>query len=74
MLLTMLRNGRQHLSGIARLAPHLMHKNRDALLKRAAGMSHRQIRELASELEPNPDAPAGIRKLPDRRSPALASP
>ena len=71
MLLSMLRDGRLHLSGIARLAPHLTRGNRDAVLKRAAGMSHRQIKELVSELEPKPDAPARIRKLP--RRPALAS-
>jgi 5-methylcytosine-specific restriction endonuclease McrA len=66
MLLTMLRDGRLHLSGIARLVPHLTRENRDAILKRAAGMSHRQIKELVSELEPKPDAPTRIRKLPDR--------
>jgi hypothetical protein len=66
MLLPMLREGRLHLSGIARLAPHLTPENRDAVLKRAAGMSHREVKELVSELEPKPDAPAKIRKLPDR--------
>ena len=65
VLLTMLRDGRLHLSGIARLAPHLTRENAAAVLKRAAGMSYRQIRELVSELEPKPDVASTIRKLPD---------
>ena len=63
VLLEMLRDGRLHLSGIARLAPHLTHENLEAVLKRACGMSHREIRELVSELEPRPDVAPGIRKL-----------
>jgi hypothetical protein len=73
MLLSMLRDGRLHLSGIARLVPHLTHENRDTVLKRATGMSHRQVKELVSELEPKPDAPARIRKLPDRSSRATVA-
>jgi hypothetical protein len=73
MLLRMLRDGRLHLSGIARLVPHLTRENRDAVLKRATGMSHRQIKELVSELEPKPDAPAKIRKLPDRSAPTSST-
>jgi len=50
VLLEMLRDGRLHLSGIARLAPHLTRQNADAVLKRACGMSHREIRELVSRV------------------------
>jgi hypothetical protein len=67
LLLAMLADGRLHLSGIARLAPHLTRENRDALLARAAHRSKRQIEELVAELAPRPDAPALIRKLPGRR-------
>ena len=73
LLLPMLRDGRLHLSGVARLVPHLTLENRDAVLKRAAGLSHRQVKELAAELEPKPDAPARIRKLPDRSSRSRAT-
>jgi hypothetical protein len=76
MLLAMLRDGRLHLSGIALLARHLTPENRDDILRRAAGKAHRQLKELAAELEPKPDAPAKIRKLPARRgvlTPADAS-
>ena len=75
LLLTMLADGRLHLTAIAKLAPHLTLENREALLKRAAHRSRRQIEELVAELSPRPDAPAVMRKLPDRRagatSPAL---
>jgi len=55
----------EHLSGIARLAPHLSRENAGAVLARASGMSHREIRELVAEL-PLPDVATSIRKLPER--------
>jgi hypothetical protein len=67
MLLTMLRDGRLHLSGAAKLAPHLTRTNRGGLLKRATHKTKRQIEELIAELAPRPEAPAVLRKLPDRR-------
>jgi hypothetical protein len=74
-LLTMLADGRLHLTAIAKLAPHLTLQNREALLKRAVHRSRREIEELVAELSPRPGAPAVMRKLPDRRngttSPAL---
>jgi len=70
VLLAMLRDGRLHLSGIAKLAKHLTRENRDAVLKRAAGVSHQGIKELVRELDPQPDAPPTIRKLPDRAATA----
>ena len=66
VLLEMLRDGRLHLSGIARLAPHLTRETSQAVLERASGMSHREIRELVAELEPRPDVAPAIRKLPER--------
>jgi len=74
VLLEMLRDGRLHLSGIARLAPHLTRQNAEAVLKRACGMSHREIRELVSELEPRPDVAPSVRKLPQRPAPGSGSP
>ena len=54
---------------------HLTPENREALLERAAHRTRREIEELVAELAPRPDAPAVMRKLPDRRaepaSPAL---
>jgi hypothetical protein len=51
---------------MARLAPHLTRENAPAVLKRASGMSHREIRELVAELEPRPDVAPSVRKLPER--------
>ena len=69
----MLADGRLHLTAIAKLAPHLTPENRGAFLQRAAHRSKREIEELVAELSPRPDAPAAMRKLPDRRgtTPAL---
>ncbi len=66
VLLAMLRDGRLHLTGIAMLAPLLTRDNRDAVLARATHRSKRQLEELVAELAPRPDAPTGMRKLPDR--------
>jgi hypothetical protein len=67
VLLEMLADGRLHLTAIAKLAPHLTPANREALLKRATHKSKREIEELVAELVPRPDAPALMRKLPERR-------
>ena len=64
LLLEMLADGRLHLSGIAKLAPHLTEENCESLLARASHLSKRQIEELIVELSPKPDVPASIRKLP----------
>jgi hypothetical protein len=70
VLLEMLADGRLHLTGIAKLAPHLTPENRDALLARAVHKTKRQILELVAELAPRPDVPTVVRKLPDRAAPA----
>jgi hypothetical protein len=70
VLLSMLADGRLHLTGIAKLAPHLTAENRDALLGRAVRRSKRQIEELIAELAPQPDAPVLMRRLPERKPPA----
>jgi hypothetical protein len=67
MLLTMLGDGRLHLTAIAKLAPHLTQENRDSLLARATHRSRIQIEELIAELAPRPDAPARMWRLPERQ-------
>jgi hypothetical protein len=74
VLLTMLADGRLHLSGIAKLAPHLTAANRDVLLERATHKSKRQIEVLVADLAPLPDVPASIRKLPERSPGPSAAP
>jgi hypothetical protein len=68
MLLTMLADGRLHLTAIAKLAPHLTRENRDGLLERATHRSKRQIEEQIAEIAPRPDVPVAVRKLPERRT------
>jgi len=68
MLLTMLADGRLHLSGIVELAPHLTDENRDELLARATHKTKAAIKELVVEIAPKPDAPTVIRKLPQRKA------
>ena len=69
-LLSMLADGRLHLAGIAKLAPHLTRENRDRLLARATHKTKRQIEEIVAELAPQPDVRPQIRKLPERPLPA----
>ena len=68
ILLEMLSDGRLHLSGIAKLAPHLNAGNRDVVLSRAAHKSKREILDLVAELAPKPDVPDLVRKAPQPRA------
>jgi len=74
VLLAMLRDGRLHLSGIAKISPHLTGAHRATLLARAAHKTKRQIEVLIAELAPKPDVPATMRKLPVRPSDTPSSP
>jgi hypothetical protein len=66
VILSMLADGRLHLSGIAKLAPQLTRENGEELLGRAAHKTKQQIEELVAEVSPRPDVPAVVRKLPER--------
>ena len=70
-LLRMLQDGRIHLTGAAKLSPHLTEANRDTILPRAAHKSKAKIEELVAEVAPMPDVEPKIRKLP---APAQLSP
>ena len=70
-LLKMLEDGRIHLTGAAKLSPHLTEANRDTVLPRAAHKSKAKIEELVAEVAPKPDVAPKIRKLP---APAQLSP
>ncbi len=74
VLLEMLRDGRLHLSGISKLAPHLTDANLESVLTRAVHKSKRQIEELVAELAPRPDVPDVVRKLPAQKSTLLTNP
>ncbi len=66
-LLTMLDDGRLHLSGIAVLAPHLTDTNCEELLARATHKTKRELLMLVAEIAPKPDVSPSIRKLPKQR-------
>ena len=66
VVLDMLADGRLHLTAIAMLAPHITAENRDTLLIRAIHRTKPQIEELIAELDPQPDAPTVMRKLPSK--------
>ena len=71
MVLTMLEDGRLHLSGIATLAPQLKKltpADGEELLARAVHKSKRELKELVAELAPKPDVPPSVRKVPRRDS------
>jgi hypothetical protein len=70
----MLADGRLHLSGIAKLAPHLDADKAQALLARAAHKSKRAIEELVAEIAPRVDVVAHVRKVPTRRQDPLVPP
>ena len=74
VLLAMLGDGRLHLSGIAKLAPHLDANNAEALLPRAVHQSKREIEKLVAEVCPRPDVPSRMRKLPAGRSRSVQRP
>ena len=68
ILLTMLADGRLHLSGIAELTQHLTKTNCEELLTRATHKKKAEIKELVAEIAPKPDVPSVIRKLPARQA------
>ncbi len=69
VLLTMLEDGRLHLSAIAKLAPVLTESNRDELLTQAEHKTKTKILELVAKVAPKPDIAGTMRKLPARREP-----
>jgi hypothetical protein len=55
------------LTTITLLARHLTADNHRALLDEARGKSRREVERLVASLQPRPEAPSSIRKLPDPR-------
>ena len=65
-LLTMLEDGRLHLSGIALLAPYLTNSNCEELLARATKKTKGELLLLVAEIAPKADVAPSIWKLPER--------
>jgi hypothetical protein len=64
IILALLEDGRLHLSAVRLLAPHLTDSNHEAVLKEASHKSKREVEEIVARLQPQPDVPSSIRKLP----------
>jgi len=73
-LLDMLHSGQLHLSAIVALAPHLRPESFEQLTAAACHKSKRQIQKLLADLNPKPDVPSSIRKLPTSGPQAAAVP
>jgi hypothetical protein len=56
------------LTGVRLLAPHLTAENHGVVLASARHKSRREIEELVAVLNPRPDSPMEVRKLPASRS------
>ena len=66
VILDGLASGDLNLTSIRLLAPHLTSENCAAVLEEARHGSRRQIERLVARLNPLPDVPAQIRKLPTK--------
>jgi 5-methylcytosine-specific restriction endonuclease McrA len=64
LLIDMLHSGQLHLSAIIMLAPHLRADNVEQLTALARHKSKRQLQQSLADLNPKPDVPESIRKLP----------
>ena len=60
---TAVAEGRVHLSGIVRLAPHLTADNADGLIAEASGKSKAEIEVLLARLAPKPDVPERLERV-----------
>ena len=76
LVLSLIGEGRLHLTGAALLAKHLTEDNHRQMLETACGMSKRQIETMLADLAPKPDVPDRIRKVrrPAARSRDTSSP
>jgi len=64
VLLTMLADGRLHLSDLVVVAPHLTRANCEELLARSTHQTKAAIKEIVVEMKPLPDVQGSMRKLP----------
>jgi hypothetical protein len=69
-ILEMLSEGRLTLTTVQMLARKLTPENHERLLSEAAGRTKSQLLELLARHFPQPDVPAGVRRLPVPRPPA----
>jgi 5-methylcytosine-specific restriction endonuclease McrA len=73
VVLTLLADGAVNLTTVSLLAAHLTAENHDALLDASRHKSKREIENLVACLDPQPDVPSSLRRLPAQHA-AEASP
>ena len=73
VILDLLANGSVNLTSVRLLAPHLTAANHEAVLAEAAGRTRREVEKIVARLDPQPDVPPAIRKLPAPASAAVAA-
>jgi hypothetical protein len=66
ILIELLEAGELNLTSIRLIGPHLTQANHLQVLDRVRGKSKREVEQLVAELAPQPDAPASLRRLPER--------
>lgn len=71
VILGHLADGAITLTAVKLLAPHLTDDNHLELLDAARGRSKRQVEEMVARLQPRPDVPPVVRKLPATRGISL---
>jgi 5-methylcytosine-specific restriction endonuclease McrA len=74
LILTLLADGRVHLSAVRLLAPHLTDENHRDVLCEASHKSKRAIEEIVARLQPRPDVSPSVRKQPSMRPPLPPTP
>ena len=77
LILDLIESGAVTLATVRLLAPHLTTVNHRELLERARHKSKRDVELLVATLNPRPDAPSLVRKLPTpavAKQPAIAAP
>jgi hypothetical protein len=67
-IIDMLADGRLNLTVVKLLAPVLNDGNWEVVVAEASGQSKREVEKLVARLEPKPDVPTTVRKLPAGRS------
>lgn len=72
-ILELLAEGAVNLTTVRLLAPHLTAENHRSVLESARGKRKAQVEEIVARLQPWPDVPPSIRKLPPPR-PVVVSP
>ena len=74
VILTLLADGCVHLTAVRLLAGHLTEANHLDVLREASHKSKREVEQIVARLQPRPDVPASVRKVPSMQAAAAAQP